>query len=391
MDRERLMKQQRQWLVAQGGTFAAPEARTSKGYEIKNYSDGTAEIALYDEVGPWGVSAVRFNEELRATTAQSITLRIASPGGDVADGLAILNALRAHPATVNVIVEGWAASAASFIAMAGDTVMMAPQSMLMLHDAMTVCVGNAEEMLETAALLDKHSDNIASVYQSKAGGTVAEWRDVMRATTWYSDQEAVDAGLADGILGQETEPEECPPGEDERRMEPAEDGTPGKLRKPMPAHSSASSIRIANTAVPTHHTDTVDTEWDGNAAETALKKPLTVDRVKGMYAWYDAEQEEDGELPRAALKFPHHEVDAEGNPGAANLAAVRNGLARLSQSDIPEEDREAVQAHLRAHLDDAKPGETEESADNVVNPLASWDFQNIREAITAAKEANTRG
>lgn len=393
MDKERMMAKQRQWLAAQGITAAGQQARTTKGYEIKNYSDGNAEISLYDEIGPWGVSAVRFNDELRSITARSITLRIASPGGDVADGLAILNALRQHPAMINVIVEGWAASAASFIAMAGDTVQMAPNSMLMIHDAMTLCVGNAEEFLETAALLDKHSDNIADIYARRAGGTVADWRNKMRAESWYTSQEAVDAGLADSIYGEEPEEttEEVPPCEPEHRMEPAEDGTPGKLRKPMPAHSDASSVRVTNIAAPVHHTDTVDTEWDGNAAETALKKPVTIDRAKAMYAWYDAEQEEDGELPRAALKFPHHEVDAEGSPGAANLAAVRNALARLTQSDVPASDHEAIRSHLQAHLDDAKPDETEEPTDNVVNPLASWDFQAIREAITAAKEANTRG
>ncbi|MFE1024964.1 ATP-dependent Clp protease proteolytic subunit [Streptomyces sp. NPDC058818] len=101
--------------------------RAASWYEIKNLSADTAEISLYDEVGLWGVTASAFADDLRGVTVKNITLRISSPGGDVFDGLAILNSLRQHPATVNVLVEGLAASAASFIAMAGDTIQVAPQ------------------------------------------------------------------------------------------------------------------------------------------------------------------------------------------------------------------------------------------------------------------------
>lgn len=247
MDRERILATHRRMLASQLGIAIDDRTKPTKGYEVKNLADGSAEIAIYDEIGPWGVSAVRFTDELRTINAQSITLRIASPGGDVADGLAILNALRAHPAMINVIVEGWAASAASFIAMAGDTVQMAPNSMLMIHDAMTICVGNAEEMLETAALLDKHSDNIADVYQRKAGGTVAEWRQRMKETTWYTAQEAVDAGLADSVLG-EAPPRKEKPEETEEPEEEGADGGEGMppdeektgKKKPVPATASAS-------------------------------------------------------------------------------------------------------------------------------------------------------
>src|SRR3546814_8255536 len=83
---------------------------------------------------------------------------ISSPGGDVFDGLAILNSLRQHKATVNVVVDGIAASAASFIAMAGDTVKMAPQSVMMIHDASGLVIGNSRDMQEMADLLEKTSD-----------------------------------------------------------------------------------------------------------------------------------------------------------------------------------------------------------------------------------------
>jgi ATP-dependent protease ClpP protease subunit len=106
-------------------------------------------------------------------------------------------------------VDGVAASAASFIAMAGDSIKMAPQSMMMIHDAAGLVIGNADDMREMAALLEKTSDNIAAVYAQRAKGTQEDWRAAMKAETWYTDQEAVDAGLADEILS-EDEPQQQP-------------------------------------------------------------------------------------------------------------------------------------------------------------------------------------
>ncbi|MEU0411718.1 head maturation protease, ClpP-related [Streptomyces griseorubiginosus] len=176
------------------------QARIGRWYELKNLSADVAEIAIYDEIGMWGITASDFVKDIQSVTAQQIALHINSPGGDVFDGLAILNALRQHPANVSVTIDGLAASAASFIAMAGDTVRIAPQAMVMIHDASGVVVGNAEDMLDMADLLDKTSNNIAAVYAQRAGGTVEDWRAAMKAETWYSDQEAVDAGLVDEIL-----------------------------------------------------------------------------------------------------------------------------------------------------------------------------------------------
>jgi ATP-dependent Clp endopeptidase proteolytic subunit ClpP len=179
-------------------------ARVGRWYEIKNLSTEMADVAIYDEIGGWGVTASDFSRDLQAITARGITLHINSPGGDVFDGLAILNTLRQHPANVRVVIDGVAASAASFIAMAGDTVEIAPNAMVMIHEASGVCLGSAEDMTEMAALLEKTSANIAQIYAQRAGGDAETWRQAMRAETWYTDQEAVEAGLADSILGSDT-------------------------------------------------------------------------------------------------------------------------------------------------------------------------------------------
>jgi ATP-dependent Clp endopeptidase proteolytic subunit ClpP len=183
------------------------DAAPKTWYSIKSVAAETVEVAIYDEIGYWGVTASDFVNELSGVDAKNITLRVNSPGGDVFDGLAILNSLRNHPATVNVMVDGLAASAASFIAMAGDSVTMAPNSMMMIHEASGLCMGNAVDMRELADLLDKTSANIADIYSRRSGRPADEHRSAMRSETWYSDQEAVDAGLADTVLGSESQAE----------------------------------------------------------------------------------------------------------------------------------------------------------------------------------------
>jgi ATP-dependent protease ClpP protease subunit len=174
-----------------------PRPAVKAKLRVTNEAGGPARIDLMDEIGFWGVTAQDFVDELLAIDASVIELHVNSPGGDVFDGVAIMNALADHPATVNVIVDGLAASAVSFIAMAGDTVKMNRGSQMMIHDALGLCVGNAAEMDAMSALLSRVSDMIADIYATRGGETTEHWRDLMRAETWYSATEAVEAGLAD--------------------------------------------------------------------------------------------------------------------------------------------------------------------------------------------------
>ncbi|OZC62137.1 hypothetical protein CH267_00930 [Rhodococcus sp. 06-621-2] len=174
-------------------------------YQFSNVAadDGPVEIMIYDEIGEswWGgVTAADFVRDLATVDAdQEIVVRINSPGGDVYDGIAILNALRGHKAKVTTVVDGIAASAASFIAMAGNEIVMSRNAEMMIHEASGICIGNAEDMRGLADRLDKIGANIAEIYADRAGGKAEDWRSAMLAETWYSDQEAVDAGLADRI------------------------------------------------------------------------------------------------------------------------------------------------------------------------------------------------
>jgi len=214
-------------------------------YRIVNATDSDeAEVMLYDEIGGWfGRTADDLIAELRGITAPRMRVRINSPGGSVFEGIAIANALRAHPASVTVQVDSIAASIASVIAMAGDRIEMAPNSMLMIHDASGLCMGNASDMEEMAELLDLISDNIADAYASRAGGTREQWRDRMRAETWYLPDDAVDNGLADEAIpapktGQPAEePEEEGEPDMARPFDLAAYGYNGPTRTPAPAAS----------------------------------------------------------------------------------------------------------------------------------------------------------
>jgi ATP-dependent protease ClpP protease subunit len=183
-------------------------------YRIENKKADRAVIDLFDEIGydPWwdvGISTTDFVKELRAIKASTIELHINSLGGAAFDGVTIYNALRDHDARIEVVVDGLAASAASIVAMSGEKITMNRGSELMLHDASTIVWGNAAEMREVADLLDQLSSDLAAIYADRAGGTAAEWRDVMQGEAWFTAQEAVDAGLADEIVELKEDAEEA--------------------------------------------------------------------------------------------------------------------------------------------------------------------------------------
>jgi ATP-dependent protease ClpP protease subunit len=165
--------------------------------------DDAAELYIYDIISAddwWGgISATMVTEAVMAITADTINVHLNSPGGDIFEAHAIYNVLLNHPATINVLVDGLAASAASYIAQAGDSIVMASNASMMIHDTLTITVGNEADHLQVAGMLGKQSDIIAKIYADRAGGTTEEWRAAMRAETWYTADEAVEAGLATAV------------------------------------------------------------------------------------------------------------------------------------------------------------------------------------------------
>lgn len=234
-------------------------------YRVNAAAEGTsADVYIYDVIGGWfwGVDAATFVRDLNDLDVETINLFVNSPGGSVYDAVAIMNALRRHKAKVVAVVDGLAASAASFIIQAADEVVMGVGTELMIHDAWSGVYGNAEDLRREADSLDRLSNTIASIYAERAGGTEAEWREVMQAETWYSADEAVAAGLADRV---------------ERRTkdDPADDGATNKFDLSIFAHAGrkeapAPHLATTHTRRPSLSLDTV-----ANLAATASLKPPT--------------------------------------------------------------------------------------------------------------------
>jgi len=173
----------------------------NKGFEIKNV-DGKLEAFIYGDIGEWSVNALDFVNELRNFNGQDFDLHINSPGGFVNEGITIYNAIKQYPGNVTAYVDGQAASAASFIAMAADKIVIAKTGQMMIHDALSVSVGNWREMEADMEMLKTQSNRIAGIYADRAGGTNQEWLDRMAEEPVYIGQEAVDIGLADEVYGE---------------------------------------------------------------------------------------------------------------------------------------------------------------------------------------------
>lgn len=168
-------------------------------FDIQAKAPGTPEIFIYDEIGGFGIRADRFIAELKALgDVQTMDVHINSPGGDPFAAAAIYLALKRHPATVNVFNDGLVASAASIVMMAGDKIVMARNTMLMIHDPVGGVIGTSEDLRDFADALDKIAQTILAAYR-RSGKTDEELAAIMAAETWYTAEEALAAGFVDEI------------------------------------------------------------------------------------------------------------------------------------------------------------------------------------------------
>ncbi len=186
----------------------APPLARGAWWEIRAAAPGATELLIYGDIGadPWGgesVSALDLVRALASVQTDTITARINSYGGSVADGLAIYNALRQHPASVTTAIDGVAVSIASLIAMAGDTVQMAQNARLMIHAPWGMVAGNAQDARQFADVLDGYARSMATSYAAKTGQPVEAMSALLLDGTdhWYSADEALAAGFVDEITG----------------------------------------------------------------------------------------------------------------------------------------------------------------------------------------------
>lgn len=191
-------------------------ARTPRRFEAQADADAVT-IYLYDIIVPdeetadwWGgVDPLSFAQAVSAAKGKPIRLRINSPGGDVFAARAMAQHLAEHDKPVHVIVDGYAASAATVVAIQGTTLNMAPGAMFMIHKSWSIGVGNSDDLLQMAALLEKVDQTLADSYQKKlarAGKdtSAAAIMQMMQDETWFTADEAVAAGFADTVSSEQT-------------------------------------------------------------------------------------------------------------------------------------------------------------------------------------------
>lgn len=162
-----------------------------------------ATLYLYDVIVSddyyGGVGAQNFVKELNNIKADTIHLRINSPGGDVFAARAMEQAIREHSSKIVAHIDGYAASAASYLALAADEVVIAKGGFFMIHKAWTVAFGNADDLLNTAALLDKIDTSLVQTYAQETGQDTEQIGAWMAAETWFDADESVSLGFADSI------------------------------------------------------------------------------------------------------------------------------------------------------------------------------------------------
>ena len=178
----------------------APLAAAARGVQ------SAAEIFIYGDIGDsWygeSVTAAQFVKDLAAVDASHITVRINSFGGSVPDGITIHNAIKRHPAQVTTAIDGLAASIASLIAMAGDTVQIAENAMLMIHAPWGGVMGNAAALRDYAAMLDTWALAMSTSYAAKSGQSEADILSLLQdgADHWYTAAQAKEQGFADQVV-----------------------------------------------------------------------------------------------------------------------------------------------------------------------------------------------
>lgn len=170
-------------------------------FTFKNLdSESDATLSIHDEIGFWGTNAKAFHSALKSIKGSKLSVHINSPGGNVIDGYAIYNMLRASGKEVTVMVDGIAASIASVIAMAGSKIKMPENALMFIHDPLVNTEGNAAELKKVAADLEKLKEGILCIYEARTGSDRAKISKMMSEETLMTAKECKLMGFADEVL-----------------------------------------------------------------------------------------------------------------------------------------------------------------------------------------------
>lgn len=172
---------------------------TEKWYNIQNKAGETADVYIFDEIGTYGITAQEFITDIKDLKDTPINLRINSLGGDVFDGMAMYNVIKRREAKTTVYIEGIAASIATIISLGADEVVMAENSLFMIHNAWGGTMGEAKDMRKTAETLEKITGELTDIYRKKTGLSYDALAEMMDEETWLNANEAFEMGFIDTI------------------------------------------------------------------------------------------------------------------------------------------------------------------------------------------------
>lgn len=180
---------------------------------VKDGKVEAKEITIFGDIGDFwwdSISAKDVRSVLKEDNDADIIVNLNSPGGDVFEGIAIYNSLKNHKGHVTINVVGWAASAASIIAMAGDTVNMQTGAMMMIHEAWTFAIGNKRDIGSTLNALETIDSSLADIYMTRFKGKRNEVETFIENETWFTAAETIAVGFADEEVEktEEADPEE---------------------------------------------------------------------------------------------------------------------------------------------------------------------------------------
>ena len=342
-------------------------ANSRQWYRIRCEADAdVAEVWIYDEIGAgWfsdGVTAKGFLDEMKALpdSAKTIRVHVNSPGGDVFDAVAIANMLREQSQdkgrTVEMLIEGLAASAATIITSAGDSIKIANNAMMIVHNPSGLVMGEAKDMRSMADALDSIQAAIVTTYRWVSQLSAEAIQALMDAVTWMSADEA----LANGFVTEVVEPVKataCFRPEVLAKL----GAIPEKYRAQIAAFASAPSVQAAEDwkvggerGLPL----TEDDAWDAGAAETSLGDDMKL--WKRAHIVFDsAAPDPDGDgVPdrKGDYKFPF--AKKAGGELKASKTGLQAARQRLDGSDLPQETKDAAARFIDGYL-----GKQEDAAD----------------------------
>ena len=334
-------------------------------FSIKNLGPTQAEILIYDTIGKGcececeecdcGVGAKDFAEQMaEIPESQDILIRINSPGGSITDGLAIYNTINRRKDRVECIVDGFALSAASFIAIAGRKLSMPENAILMIHNPMGVACGDSREMAKMASVLDTCKSSIVSIYRDKTGKSDAEISAALDAETWFNGAEAKAWGLCDEVVPSVVLNNSFDLSN--FKNAPKLSGDPSRLTpiiapEPSPANGSPVSISAATEVGETGNAASTSTQNQGKimneptpqAATTPPVSNVVVLSPDSIVALTNALTQTQSTLPGAAPVTAYSRIEVVGDaydqmlnmkPGTDRLNHIRNAWADIQSAAI---------------------------------------------------------